>query len=57
MAPVLAYRAHLIPGQIYLFDPRRPDGPTERPQPLTDPRPRCAPPAAAPLRFAGLPLS
>ena len=57
MAPVLAYRAHLIPGQIYLFDPRRPDGPTERPQPLTDPRPRCAPPVAAPLRFSGLPLS
>jgi hypothetical protein len=55
LAPVLAYRAHLVPGQIYLFDPRRPDGPTERLQPLVDPRPRCAPPVADPL-LSGAPL-
>ena len=55
LAPVLAYRAHLVPGQIYLFDPRRPDGPTERPQPLVDPRPRCAPAAVDPL-LSGAPL-
>lgn len=57
LAPVLAYRAHLVPGQIYLFDPRRPDGPTERSQPLVDPRPRCAPPAPDPLLSGTPPLT
>ena len=47
LAPVLAYRAHRIPGTIYLFDPRRPDGPTLEPPPVPDPQPRCVAPAAA----------
>ena len=45
MAPVLAYRAHLIPGTILLYDPLRPDGPTLRPPPIANPRPKCVPPA------------
>jgi hypothetical protein len=44
LAPVLAYRAHAIAGTVYLFDPRRPAGPTVQPAPLVDPRPRCVPP-------------
>ena len=47
MAPVLAYKADRIPGTVYLFDPRRPVGPTDSPLPIRDPRPRCAPPAPA----------
>jgi hypothetical protein len=45
LAPVLAYRAYRIPGTIYLFDPRRPDGPTSTPPPIREPQPRCVPPA------------
>jgi hypothetical protein len=45
MAPVLAYRAHRIPGTIFLFDPVHPEGPTVRPPPVPDPRPRCPAPA------------
>lgn len=48
LAPVLAYRAYRIPGTIYLFDPRRPEGPTLEPPPVRDPRPRCVAPAAEP---------
>ncbi len=40
LAPVLAYRAHLISGTVYLFDPSRPDGPTSTPPPIRNPRPR-----------------
>jgi len=43
--PVLAYAAAQIPGQIYLYDPRRPVGPTLRPAPSLHPRPRCPLPA------------
>lgn len=45
MAPILAYKAHAIAGHVYLFDPRRPEGPTNAPPSIRDPRPRCAPPA------------
>jgi hypothetical protein len=48
LAPVLAYGAYRIPGTIYLFDPRRPDGPTWEPPPLRDPRPLCVRPVAKP---------
>lgn len=48
LAPVLAYRAYRIPGTIYLFDPRRPDGPTWDPPPVPDPQPRCVAPAEPP---------
>ena len=45
LAPVLVYRAYRIPGTIYLFDPRRPDGSTATPPPIRDPRPLCVSPA------------
>ncbi|MFN8062389.1 MAG: hypothetical protein U0Q12_24770 [Vicinamibacterales bacterium] len=43
--PLLAYQAYRISGLVYLFDPLRPRGPTTRPAPIVDPKPRCAPPA------------
>jgi hypothetical protein len=46
LAPVLAYSAYRIPGTVYLFDPRRPDGSTLEPPPIRDPRPLCVAPAA-----------
>jgi hypothetical protein len=48
LAPVLAYRAHRIDGTAFLYDPSRPDGPTLRPPPIPDPRPRCLQPSPAP---------
>jgi 4-amino-4-deoxy-L-arabinose transferase-like glycosyltransferase len=45
MAPVLAYKAHAITGFVFLFDPRRPEGPTNTPPSIRDPKPRCAPPS------------
>ncbi|MDP1570940.1 MAG: hypothetical protein Q8L86_13165, partial [Vicinamibacterales bacterium] len=54
-APVLAFRAHRVPGLAYLFDPRHRSGPTEQPAPVADPRPRCAPPAGSPRLAAWAP--
>jgi hypothetical protein len=41
MDPVLVYSAARIPGMVYLYDPLRPIGPTLRPPPILNPRPRC----------------
>jgi hypothetical protein len=49
LAPVLAYKAYLIPGRVYLFDLRRADGPTFEPASIRDPRPRCPAPADPPV--------
>lgn len=45
MDPVLAYTAYRIDGTVYLFDPIRPRGPTRRPLPIRNPRPRAPLPA------------
>jgi hypothetical protein len=44
MSPVLAYRAHLIPARVYLFDPARTGGATLVVPPIRNPD-RCAAPA------------
>lgn len=46
LAPVLAYRAPGVPGNVYLFDPARPDGPTLRAAPPDRVRRKCVEPAA-----------
>jgi hypothetical protein len=46
-SPILAYKAYRTAGTVYLFDPFRPDAPTERPPAVPDPRPRCVEPAPA----------
>lgn len=46
LAPVFAYRAPGVPGNVYLFDPARPDGPTLRPAPPDSVRRKCVEPAA-----------
>ncbi len=51
IAPLLAYQAYQIPGNVYLFDLLRPRGPTIEPLPIRTPRPLCVPPAA-PARFS-----
>jgi hypothetical protein len=48
MSPVLAYRAHQIPGTVYLFDPSRPSAATLEPAPIRNPQPRCPLPATPP---------
>jgi hypothetical protein len=48
LSPVLAYRAHAIPGTVYLFDPARPSAQTLEPAPIRDPRPLCPLPAQPP---------
>jgi 4-amino-4-deoxy-L-arabinose transferase-like glycosyltransferase len=51
--PVLVYSAAQIPGMVFLYDPLRPVGPTLRPPPIRNPRPRCPPPAPpVPLTLA-----
>jgi hypothetical protein len=48
VAPVLAYVAPGVPGSVFLFDPGRPDGPTARPVPPRDARPKCVEPTVEP---------
>ncbi len=46
LTPVLAYHAPGVPGRVYLFDPARPDGPTQTAIPPPSARPKCVEPAA-----------
>jgi hypothetical protein len=48
LAPVLAYHAPGVPGSVFLLDPERPDGPTVRPVPPRDARPKCVEPEVQP---------
>jgi hypothetical protein len=45
LTPVLVYQAPGVPGQVYLFDPARPDGPMLRPGLPPSARPYCVEPA------------
>ena len=49
LAPVLAYKAYLVPGRVYLLDLLRADGPTFEPPSIRAPQPRCPAPADPPL--------